>query len=329
MLREEALRRSASVAAIILLALAVAAASFWIFFAGSDRSPAPPPALRADSKGNDRAARSQGVVAHEEWQARADHRNVAEAVAACSGIGNLARQPPAVLEALRVRSPAERNRLPLGESTTVGLGKDAAAREQDSSASPLLSNYARAAIYLSDSIRRLRIEAAYAATSSDWRMNIFQWAIVIIGAVTTILISVKSIMSSDEALRKYSRWIGFFAIFFFSAWYGNFRVEFILRLARGLFQSRAVAGDASPASIGYRHSVRQHEGVSVLRPQQDGRSCRQANPALEKQTRPDRDCFRFRKCGTFGRRWRGPTPRSRRTVSQVSVSPHAHVAEMN
>jgi hypothetical protein len=208
------LRRFALVVGTILFALAVAVASFWILVSRYDHGPGQPPAARADGKDDRRAWKPPRTVAHEEWRARSDHKNVAEAVAACSGIGNIDRQPPAVLNALRIRPPPKRNDPTPKEGTTVGIGKDAEAPAQDSSATPSLSNYARAAIYLSSSIEQLRIEAAYAAASSHKAMNIFQWAIVVIGAVTTILISFKSIISGDEALKTYSRSIGFAAIFF-------------------------------------------------------------------------------------------------------------------
>lgn len=144
-------------------------------------------------------------MSFEERQARADHRNIAEAIAACSGIGSLEGQAPSVLEALRVPSRTTRKKLATAEKYTVALGSS-------NSAGFALSNYARAAIYLSDSITRLRVEAAYSAVSNDKKMDAFQWAIVIFGAVTTILISFKSIMSNEEALKEWSRRIGFAAI---------------------------------------------------------------------------------------------------------------------
>lgn len=209
------MRRFALVVGTILLALAVAVAGFWILVSQYDHRPEQPPAAaRADSKDDRRAGKLPRTVAHEERRARADHKNVAEAIAACSGIGNIDRQPPDVLDALRIRPPAKRNEPRPEKGTTVGIGNDAEAPGQDSSPTPSLSNYARTAIYLSYSITQLRIEAAYAAASSGQAMNIFQWAIVIIGAVTTILISFKSIISSDEALKTYSRSIGLAAIFF-------------------------------------------------------------------------------------------------------------------
>jgi hypothetical protein len=146
-------------------------------------------------------------AAIQEWQlARADHEIVAAAVAACSNILDLDAQPSFVRAALRLDT------LPNGSRGYFP------AREQKSDASLTLSNYQRAVIYLSDSIMRSRVEAATTANQNYSSMFWFQLAIVGIGAITTILISIKSIAPTggSESTSNLSLWVGILAIIFSS-----------------------------------------------------------------------------------------------------------------
>lgn len=165
-----------------------------------------------------RSTRRQDAVAHEWRLASAEHKNIAEAVAACSGTTNFAVLPAAVRAQLRLdilpdgakRGEEERKTEALKE--TVALETRGFAAEPKGEASLFLSNYARTAIYLSDEITRSRIESANNAYVNHWVMVGFQWIIVFIGALTTILISLKSIMTADDGAKAWSLRIGIAAI---------------------------------------------------------------------------------------------------------------------
>jgi hypothetical protein len=191
-----------------VVATALIATAGWMFFGGHGRV-------------NARTAKRQDAVAHEWRLASAEHKNIAEAVAACSGITDLAGQPVFVREQLRL------DILPDGarrgeEGAPRDVKEIALAEPKGPTAEPRastgfsLSNYARTAIYLSDEISRSRIESANNAYVNHWVMILFQWAIVIIGAVTTILISLKSIMTADDSRKALSLRIGVAAILFSS-----------------------------------------------------------------------------------------------------------------
>ncbi len=192
--------------------MALIAAAGWMFFGGHGRV-------------DDRTTRRQDAVSHEWRLASAEHKNIAEAVAACSGITNISGQPVSIREQLRLDIlPDGRRRNQ--EEPKGGAPKDvkeiAFAEPKGATAEPRgptglsLSNYARTAIYLSDDITRSRIESANNAYVNHWVMILFQWAIVVIGAVTTILISLKSIMTADDTRKALSLRIGIAAILFSS-----------------------------------------------------------------------------------------------------------------
>ena len=146
-------------------------------------------------------------AAVQEWQlARTDHESIAAAVAACSNILDLDSQSLAVRAALRLDT------LPNG-SRGYFPGS-----EQKSQGTLTLSNYQRVVIYLSDSITRSRVEAATNANLNYSSMFWFQLAIVGIGAITTILISIKSIAPTGESptTNNLSLWVGILAIIFSS-----------------------------------------------------------------------------------------------------------------
>jgi hypothetical protein len=146
-------------------------------------------------------------AAIQEWLlARADHESIAAAVAACSNIQDLDVQPNSIRAVLRLDT------LPNGSRGLSGNP------EQKSGGTLTLSNYQRAVIYLSDSIMRSRVEAATNANQNYSSMFWFQLAIVGIGAITTILISIKSIAPTGEspATNNLSLWVGILAIIFSS-----------------------------------------------------------------------------------------------------------------
>jgi hypothetical protein len=145
-------------------------------------------------------------AATQEWRlATADHEIIATAVAACSKIFDLGTQPSFVRAQLRLDTPTESRR-----GSVDG--------QQQKGSNLVLSNYQRTAIYLSDSITRGRVEAATSANANYSSMFWFQIAIVSIGAITTILISIKSIApaGNSSAAMSLSLWVGILAIIFSS-----------------------------------------------------------------------------------------------------------------
>jgi hypothetical protein len=119
-----------------------------------------------------------------EWRwAQADHENIAAAIAACRRFPNL--NDPSLRELLRLDSG------PYGRDRAAAKGAETFT----------LSNFQRAAIYLSDAIARARFESALNASANHMDMFWFQLFIVLIGAVTTILISIKSITNDDQSKR--------------------------------------------------------------------------------------------------------------------------------
>ena len=147
-------------------------------------------------------------AAIQEWQlARADHENIAAAVAACSNIFDLEAQPRFVRLELRL------------ETLPDGSQGYSPSKEAKGDAKQLtLTNYQRAVIFLSDSITRSRIESATTANLNYSSMFWFQLAIVGIGAITTILISIKSIAptGNSQTAVSLSLWVGILAIIFSS-----------------------------------------------------------------------------------------------------------------
>jgi hypothetical protein len=73
-----------------------------------------------------------------------------------------------------------------------------------------LTSFQSTSLYLSNAIARARIETAAAANEHYTRMKHFQWAVAIVGAVTTILISIKSMSNQNTTLYVI---IGILAIF--------------------------------------------------------------------------------------------------------------------
>src|SRR6202012_2596076 len=104
---EEALRRPALLAGAFWLAIATVLAALWWFSDHNDRRLIRTAAFAHDGGGKSHGKR-RWMVSLEERQAPADHRNLAEAVPACSGFGTLDGQAPSVLEALRI-SPQTRS----------------------------------------------------------------------------------------------------------------------------------------------------------------------------------------------------------------------------
>jgi hypothetical protein len=78
-----------------------------------------------------------------------------------------------------------------GDSLDIDLPNPAA------TASPQSRGYLMAATYLSQAIGRARVEAATAVAYSDQSRQVLNWAIVLIGAGSTVLISLKSMASKE------------------------------------------------------------------------------------------------------------------------------------
>ena len=200
------------VVAAFVIAMAVTAAATWMFFGDHSRT-------------DGRTAKRQDAVAHEWRFAAAEHKNIAEAVAACSGITYLAGQPASIRQQLRLDILPDGSRRGEEEAkagTPREIKEIAFAEPKGAIAEPKgsgglsLSNYARTAIYLSDEITRSRTESAHNAHFNYVLMIGFQLAIVIIGAITTVLISLKSIMTADDTRKSLSLKIGIAAILFSS-----------------------------------------------------------------------------------------------------------------
>ncbi|HXN67582.1 MAG TPA: hypothetical protein VN926_07995 [Bradyrhizobium sp.] len=194
--------RAAIIVGKIALAIAIIGIAFTAAHFGYDY-------LKSAGSAKSRTAAEWSKIspaAVQEWRlATADHEIIAAAVAACSKIFDLGAQPDFVRAELRLDT------LPDGR-------RSSASDQQQKGGNLVLSNYQRAAVYLSDSITRGRIESATNANENYSNMFWFQIAIVSIGAITTILISIKSIAPADNAPTavSLSLWVGILAIIFSS-----------------------------------------------------------------------------------------------------------------
>jgi hypothetical protein len=147
-------------------------------------------------------------AAQQEWRlASADHEILATAIAACSKIYNLYAQPQYIQNQFRLWTGSD------GRSRSSD--KDEKSGKSEKETALQITNYHRTAIFLSDSIARNRFEAAVNANNNYSNMFNFQLSIIIIGAITTVLISIKSISNSENWATTYF-WIGIFAIIFSS-----------------------------------------------------------------------------------------------------------------
>ncbi len=153
-----------------------------------------------------------------EWRwAQADHEHIALAVAACSHIFDLA-EVPVIVHQLRLDTGPDGQTLPWARRTTRAAMASVAPVAPGSQPGFHLSNFQRTAIFLSDTIARARFENASHASMNAGRMDTLQLFIVAIGAITTILISIKSISNADQnrAYAPWFFWIGIAAIVFSS-----------------------------------------------------------------------------------------------------------------
>jgi len=143
------------------------------------------------------------TAARQEWKiARADHQAVVFAIVPCLHLDTSAGQPGVLSGApiLDVMLADDRQR-PL------------TANQDTASTTLKMTSFHRAALYLSNAVARARIETMGSAHDSYSRMQYFQIATVILGAVTTILISIKSTSIDNTRL---SLLIGILAIIFSS-----------------------------------------------------------------------------------------------------------------
>jgi len=194
--------RAAIVVGKIALAIAIVAIAFTAAHFGYDLLKS------SDSTGSRTATEWSRIspAATQEWRlATADHEIIVAAIAACSKIFDLRAEPDFVRAELRLDTLPDGRRI-------------SSSNPQQKGGNLVLSNYQRAALYLSDSITRGRIESATNASVNYSNMFWFQIAIVSIGAITTILISIKSIAPADNAPTavSLSLWVGILAIIFSS-----------------------------------------------------------------------------------------------------------------
>jgi hypothetical protein len=138
-----------------------------------------------------------------EWKnARADHEAIALTVAQCLDLGDAYGHAGFLNKQLMLDLQPTGDRL-----------RYAGAKE-DLTAKPLkLTSFQRGAIYLSDTITRERIERAGVISHHYRVMNGLNMAIIIIGAITTTLISVKATASGDQVKNLLYQIIGITAIF--------------------------------------------------------------------------------------------------------------------
>lgn len=197
--------RTIAIAGIVLFCVA-AIAVVGVCAGLRERKPDPNPANKVDPQActvrpfNAKMNRA-GL---QEWRwAHADHEIIATAVAACSNVLDLRARPGSVREQLRLDTGpyGEARCKPATASDQVDKSPAKTATASDSAAQLNLSNFQRAAIYLSDAIARARFENALNASANFRDMYWFQLFIVLIGAVTTILISIKSITDEDQSKR--------------------------------------------------------------------------------------------------------------------------------
>jgi hypothetical protein len=141
------------------------------------------------------------VVLHEWQNARADHEAIAVTVAQCFDWGDAYVSPGFLNKQLMLDMG------PTGDRLRYPKTPDAAP-----SKSLKLPSFLRAAIYLSDAITRARVELAGALSSNACVMRVLNIAMIIIGAITTTLISVKATAGSEQMKSSLYQIIGIAAI---------------------------------------------------------------------------------------------------------------------
>jgi hypothetical protein len=153
---------------------------------------------------------NSSVATIQEWQSTlADHEAIAFTVAQCLDLEDLYFQPRFIKEQLML------NLFPNGVFRHYSEGSSKDNTSVNSNGKPFkLTSSQRAVIYLSNAISRARVEMADSVDDNYNRMKNLQIVIIIIGAITTLLISIKS-MSNDNANIYFI--IGLFAITFSSA----------------------------------------------------------------------------------------------------------------
>lgn len=163
----------------------------------------PPTQAESDMMKSEAALARLSTAALQEWQtARADHQAIVFAVVPCLQLATLSGQPGPLSSELLLTM------LSTGENQRHLIANN------DTPYTTLkMTSFHRAAIYLSHAVARARVEAMGSAHDSYSRMQYFQIATVIIGAITTILISIKSTSIDNTRL---SLLIGILAIIFSS-----------------------------------------------------------------------------------------------------------------
>jgi hypothetical protein len=138
---------------------------------------------------SDRRRAWQTPVGRELIPARAQHFSIAVAVTRCSPDVDLTGNLPATIVAS----------LMLGLEPTGELMWPNDEERLATAPKPRLelNNYQASIFVLSDAISRARMQIAGIVVDSKAKMELYQWTLIILGAITTILVSIKS-MSSER-----------------------------------------------------------------------------------------------------------------------------------
>lgn len=121
--------------------------------------------------------------------ARAQHFSIAVSVARCfPDVGLFGDLPAIIVGSLMLGLE------PTGELTWPGDGESVGTKPAPRLK---LNNYQASILVLSDAISRARLQIAGIVADSKAQMELYQWMLIILGAITTILVSIKS-MSNER-----------------------------------------------------------------------------------------------------------------------------------
>jgi len=167
-----------------------------------------------------------------EWRrARGDHRIIAYAIAYCQRMratfASIDTMPPHVFSGLML------DLTPIGEHTFASvsqqgvqlaagtpaltqtenvpaagsgeIGADEQKRDGRSDKTLELSGYQQAILFLSDAIGRARLAAASESANDKPDMRMLGWVSVVIGAIATLLVTIKSSMTAPQPNQKWMR----------------------------------------------------------------------------------------------------------------------------
>jgi hypothetical protein len=128
------------------------------------------------------------ATAYDEWaSAKADHAGIVAIAGQCQPASTPLAHPLAVPASLLTIIPNGWR----GKTLPTGMLPDPALSALKLEA----PSYLLAAIILSNDIGRSRVAVAEDKVRDDAWMQVFEWALILVGAITTVLISIKSIAS--------------------------------------------------------------------------------------------------------------------------------------